>query len=123
MAPVWAGVVFVNLFALVVGAGVAGAVLPCRARLLRGAAPEVAKTLPSHGFPWFWVVFPLTCFSTATAFSMTVDPPISLSGPRRYADYFEPAPFTVAEALSMVIFAATVLGVVLSARSWRARRI
>lgn len=118
----WGFLVFVNLFALVIAAGVAGAVLPRMARNRGNGSPDTTAS-PRQKFPWFWVVFPFTCFSAATAFSMTFLPPLSLTGPRRYADYLEPDPFTIANALSTIFIIATVLGAGLSIWAWRARRI
>lgn len=121
----WGLVVFVNLFALVVAAGVAGAALPRKARKARSrgnGAPDTSASTRQN-FPWFWVVFPFTCFSAATAFSMTFLPPLSLTGSRHYADYLEPDAFTIANALSAVFIIATVLGAGLSIWAWKARRI
>lgn len=121
----WGYLVFVNLFALVVAAGVAGAVLPRRARKAgsrSNGSPDTTAS-PRQKFPWFWVVFPFTCFSAATAFSMTYLPPLSLTGSRRYADYLEPDAFTIANALSAVFITTTVLGAGLSIWAWKARRI
>ena len=118
----WGYLVFVNLFALVVAGGVAGAVLPRKARNRSNGSPDTTAS-PRQKFPWFWVVFPFTCFSAATAFYMTFLPPLSLTGPRRYADYLEPDPFTIANALSTVFIIATVLGAGLSIWAWKSRRI
>lgn len=114
--------VFVNLFALVVAAGVAGAVLPRKARNRSNGSPDTTAS-PRQKFPWFWVVLPFTCSSAATAISMTFLPRLSLAGPRRYADYLEPDIFTIANALSTVFILATVFGVALSIWAWKSRRI
>ena len=118
----WGYLVFVNLFALVVAGGVAGAVLPRKARNRSNGSPDTTAS-PRQKFPWFWVVFPFTCFSAATALSISLNPPLALTGPRRYADYLEPHIFTIAKALSTVFIIATVFGVALSIWAWKSRRI
>lgn len=118
----WELLIFANLFALVIAGGVAGAVLPLRARRIRNTDVNTSEHVSPLPFPWFWVAFPLTCFSAATACSMTFYPPLTLTGTRRYADYLEPDPFTVANGLSAVFTVLAVVGLALSVWAWRARR-
>lgn len=119
----WAHLIFVNLFALVVAASVAGAVLPYRARTIRNARIEKRDAAKERRFPWFWVAFPLTCFSVATALSVSLDPPLLLRGSRRYADYLEPDAFTIANVLTTVFIAVAVISAAVSIWAWLTRRI
>ena len=103
------------VFALILVLGVAVAVLPHR------SGEELQR------FPWFWVVFPLTCLAVGFAISGVLPGPTSSpgSGSARYAegrgstvDYF-----TVLNWVNALSISAAVVGTVLSFWAWRQRRV
>lgn len=106
---------WVMVVALVVVLCVAAAVLPRRSGEER------------EGFPWFWVVFPLTCLAAGITISGSLPGslPMPGSGPTRYmhghgatVDYF-----TVLNWLNAFLAAGVVVGTILSFWARRKRRV
>lgn len=106
---------WVMIFALAVVLCVAFAVLP---RCLNEER---------EGFPWFWLVFPLTCLAAGITISgfLPGSTPLPESGPVRYLQGNEPTVdyFTVLNWLNAISAASVVVGVVLSFWAWRRRHV
>lgn len=106
---------WVMSFALVVVLCVAAAVLPRRSDEER------------EGFPWFWVVFPLTCLAAGLTISgfLPGSMPSPGGGPARYLRGHEATVdyFTVLNWLTALSTASVVVGAILSFWAWRTRRV
>ena len=94
--------------------GVAGAVLPRRSKQ------------QSHGFPWFWVVFPITTFAVAlTVYSYLPIAPLGMDyGWTMYAPLSDPPADYVDSLWSGEILwpVSAVAGIGLSLWAWRRGR-
>lgn len=102
------------LGALLIPVIVAFAVLPRRATERRA------------GFPWFWVVFPVTCVALGRVVAGALIPTRSYAhGPSRYAatDGLPIDQFTLLNIEAGFWTFAAVVGVGLSIWAWRKRRV
>ncbi|MGO1949535.1 MAG: amino acid permease [Mycobacteriaceae bacterium] len=132
------------IFAVLVVALVAGAVLPRRARYLDGQDRDGDR---GAGFPWFWLVFPLTALLTALAvgawlpgagisaggdFGWTMYAPLGDAVHESEWDSVRNDYLSDDQAWSLLFFgdvgrfvypAVAALGIVLTALAWRRRRI
>ncbi|RVW08882.1 amino acid permease [Prescottella agglutinans] len=113
------------LFVLAVVVSAAGALLPRRARFER--AP---------GFPWFWVVFPVTCMAIAAAVGVFVcpqavtgsgsfwwDAPRTSSPATQFLSGEQYQRFVLLRRLRRVLPAVSAVGIGMCVWAWRRRRL